>query len=103
MTDKIPTNAFDLGNPAQKIQDFCTERGCTLVADECYELVQIVLSNNPDYYIIKKSDVQALTCHPDEKVSVPYLQWEVLKATLITQSDPDIVRIPRKVLEGNDE
>lgn len=114
MTDKTQTNKdlllpcpfcrgvaeFErIGNTRVSTIVSCADCGCRLESGETFNHGNTwnTRPNNPDYYVIPKSDVQALTCHPDERVSVPYLEWEALKTALTAQSD--MVTIPRDVLE----
>lgn len=74
-----------------------------------------LVHNNPEYHVIKKSDVDGDVIGALDKVFhyLGYTSWKVsdekqkdvfialksIRNSLIAQFDPEIVRIPRKVLE----
>lgn len=109
MTDNMPTNIW-AGR----------DNKGTYWLDHAYGVSEYTLvHNNPDYHVIKKSDVNgdvncdaindALGALQDIKQSLMLShiydddegKWlKTIRNALIAQSDPDIVRIPRKVLEG---
>lgn len=82
-----------------------------------------LVHNNPDYHVIKKSDVDGdalealktlefcyeshiedtldeMLIDEDDTLALMKECRETIRNALIAQSDPDIVRIPRKVLGG---
>jgi hypothetical protein len=98
MIDEMPTNiwALDCENEGGWRIWFNTPSKSLPVNE--YTLVH----NNPDYHVIKKSDVDGDVMRALDRCHnfMTEETYQLIRNALIAQSDPDTVMIPREVLEG---
>lgn len=113
MKDKMPAQITV--NVHQNRESGTWELNKTKWVDGAETYDYVLRDNNPDYHVIKKSDVDVDVMGALDKVFhyLGYTSWNVsedkhkdcfialktIRKAIIAQSDPDIVRIPRKVLE----